>query len=96
MLIPIAFAQTPAEDAAIALVENIKLYLLYPLVTLMMAIAMLVFIWGLFEYVRNGTEEAARSRGAKHMLWGVIGFVVMLSAVAILNIALNTFGIEPV
>ena len=91
-----AFAAVDQVAAAEALVMKVKMVIIYPLVTLMMAFAMLVFIWGLFQYVKNGTEEAARSQGQKHMLWGVIGFVIMLSAVAIFNIALRSFGLSPV
>lgn len=76
-----------------SVVDTIKDVIIYPLVTLMFVIAMLVFVWGVFQYVRHGTEEAARAQGQRHMVFGVIGFVIMLSAVAIFNIALGTFGL---
>lgn len=87
----IAYAQSNAYAESV--IETIKEVIIYPLVTLMFIVAMVVFLWGVFQYVRNGTEEAARAQGARHMVFGIIGFVVMLSAVAIFNIALATFGI---
>jgi hypothetical protein len=35
----------------------------------------------------------ARETGRRHMLYGIIGLLVMLSAFAILRIAIETFGI---
>lgn len=91
-----ALAQASQVVAAQSIVETVKSVILYPLITLMMAVAMLVFVWGVFLYVKNGTEEASRSEGVRHMMWGVVGFIVMLSALAIFNIALRTFGLETV
>lgn len=61
----------------------------------MMAVALLVFIWGGFEYLRGSSDPAARIAGRRHLLWGVIGFVVMVSAYAILSVASNTIGVDP-
>ncbi len=91
-MIPFAYAQSNNAYAE-SVVETIKNVIIYPLVTLMFVVAMLVFVWGVFLYVKNGTEEAARAQGQKHMMFGIIGFVIMLSAVAIFNIALGTFGL---
>jgi hypothetical protein len=83
-------------DYAESVIGVVKDVFIYPLITLMFVVAMIAFMWGVFEYVRGGTDEAARSKGARHMFWGVIGFVVMMSALTIFNIALRTFGINAV
>jgi Type IV secretion system pilin len=90
-LIPVALAAS--NDYAVSIVNKVKVVIIYPLVTLMFIVAMVVFLWGVFEYVKDGTEESARATGKRHMIFGVIGFVVMLSAVAIFNIALGTLGL---
>jgi hypothetical protein len=82
-----------SDDYANAIVDKVKAVIIYPLITLMFIIAMIVFLWGVFEYVRNGADESARSEGRRHMIYGIIGFVVMTSAVAILSIARGTFGV---
>ncbi|MFM2374650.1 MAG: hypothetical protein RLZZ234_645 [Candidatus Parcubacteria bacterium] len=92
-MINVAYA---ANEFAVSIVTTVKNVIIYPLITLMFVVAMVVFLWGVFEYVKNGTEEAARATGKRHMIFGIIGFVVMLSAVAILNIALGTVGLERV
>jgi hypothetical protein len=84
---------TPGATAA-AFVDKINEIILFPLIVLLMAIAMLVFIWGGFQYVAGASEPAKREEGRRHLLWGVIGFLVMVSAYAILEVAARTFGID--
>ena len=88
----IAYADNHIE-AANSLLDKIESIILFPLMTLMMAIALLLFLFGAFELVLGASDETARSKGKSHMLWGIVGMLVMISAFAILNIALGTFGI---
>jgi uncharacterized membrane protein YidH (DUF202 family) len=89
----IAHAQEHTE-AARALVERINEVILFPLISLMIGVALLVFLWGAFQFVYNAADERARETGRRHMIWGIVGFVVMLSALTILQIAAGTFGIS--
>ena len=83
-----------ATAAASSLVSKIEDVILFPLILLMMGVALLVFLWGMFQFVANATSEQGREDGKQHMLWGIIGLLIMLSAYAILNIATSTFGIS--
>ena len=89
----IAYAQEGTELAH-SFVAQINDIILFPLITLLTAIALLVFLWGGFQYVYNSGSEQGREQGRKHILWGIIGLLIMLSAYAILSIAANTFGID--
>ncbi len=90
----IAYAATASHvSAAQGMLAKIEDVILFPLMTLMIAVALFVFLWGLFEYVRDADNESARSTGKMHMMYGIIGLVVMVSALAILKIAAGTFGI---
>ena len=80
--------------AAQGLLSKIENVILFPLLTLMMSVAFLVFLWGAYEFVANAAEEGARTEGKKHMLYGIIGLLVMLSAYAILKIAAGTIGCD--
>ncbi len=86
-------AYAAAADVARGFVAQLNAIIIFPLITLMMGVALLVFIYGCFEFIMNAGNDAARTQGRKHILWGVIGMVVMVSAYAILNIAAGTFGI---
>lgn len=65
-----------------------------PLILVMFAIALLVFVWGVAEYIRKNTSPSASNTGKDHILFGIIGMVIMVSAFAIVNILLNSFGID--
>lgn len=84
----------PHEIAAKEIVKKIEEVILFPLMTLMMAVALLVFLWGMYQYVYNAEEQSARATARTHMMYGIIGLVVMVSAYAILKIAAMTFGVD--
>ena len=67
--------------------------ILFPLMTLMMTVALLMFLWGAFEYIASADSEEGQTKGRTHMLFGIIGLLIMVSAYGILKIALDTFGI---
>jgi hypothetical protein len=57
-------------------------------------VAFLVFLWGCAQYFMNATNDTAREEGSKHITYGIIGLVIMVSAYAILQIAVGTFGLN--
>ena len=93
-LIAYAAEASAAAQAAQGFVDKINQTILFPLITLLMAMAFLVFLWGCFEYIRDAASDSGREKGKTHILWGTIGMLVMLSAYAILNLAAGTFGID--
>ncbi len=65
------------------------------LVPLLFAVAFIVFLWGIFKaYIYNAGDEAGREQGHKLVLWGLIGFAVMLSLWGLVNVVANTFGLS--
>ncbi len=68
--------------------------ILFPLITLLSAIALLYFIYGCAVYILNADNDSAREEGRKHITYSIIGLVVMAAAFAILNIAAGTFGLN--
>lgn len=73
-----------------ALVTNI----INPVILVLFAVALLIFIWGVFQYVRGASDPKARETGAQHILYGVIGLFIMLSAFAIVRVVLNSFSLD--
>ncbi len=63
-------------------------------VPVLFALAFLMFIWGVYKYfILGATEEAAKGEGRQFVLWGVIGFVVILSVWGIVNVLIGTLGL---
>ncbi len=63
------------------------------LVPLVFAIAFLVFIWGVYTYfILGGGNEEKRKEGKNFIIYGIIGFFVMISIWGLVSILVNTFG----
>lgn len=94
-LISVAHAQgTPGQQQAYEFVERVNEIILYPLISLLMGLAILIFLWGCYQYISHSRESSAREIGQMHMIWGIVGLVIMLVAYGILGIAAGTFGLE--
>lgn len=61
-----------------------------PIIGLMFAVGLLVFAYGIFEMVWGGGDPSVREKGRMHMLGGVIGMFVMLSAWGLIYLVGNT------
>ncbi len=57
------------------------------LIPLIFAVALLVFIWGMFTYfILGGADEGKRDQGKSLMTWAIIGFVMMIIIWGIVNL----------
>ena len=77
------------------LVNNLTQVIINPLILLFFSAGLLVFFWGVIEFLLalNAGGSSSKEDGKKHMLWGLIGMFVMVSAYAIINfIASNVCG----
>lgn len=67
------------------------------LVPLIFAIAFIVFVWGMFKYfIAGGANPEERVKGWKLLMYGLIGFAVMISVWGLVNIILHTFNLSDV
>ena len=65
------------------------------LVPVLFAIAFIVFLWGVADaYVISRGDPAKVKKGHVLILWGLIGFAVMLSIWGLVNIVNDTFGLS--
>ena len=63
------------------------------LVPVIFAIAFIVFLWGAFQTFILGSGDAkVKENGKNLMLWGLIGFFVMVSVWGLVNILTGTFS----
>lgn len=65
-------------------------------IPLIFALAVVVFIWGVVQYVINDQEEAKKAKGKMFMIYGIIGLAVMVGMWGLVNMVGNTFGLENV
>lgn len=65
------------------------------LVPLLFALAFFVFLWGIYLYfIQGGANEEQRDKGKQLVIWGFIGFFVMISVWGIINLLLSSFSLN--
>lgn len=74
-------------------VFDINRTILNPLIQFAFIVAFVIFIWGLAEFIRGANNPEARKKGQDHMIWGIVGLVIMVGVYGIINILINTFGL---
>jgi hypothetical protein len=85
----VAFAQITDIESAIAWFLNI-LNLLIPVA---IALAVVVFLFGIFRYV-TAKDDTAKSEARSIILYGVVILFVMVAIWGLVNILINTFGLQ--
>jgi ABC-type thiamin/hydroxymethylpyrimidine transport system permease subunit len=73
-----------------AIIQKLVFVIVTPLLTLVFAVAFIVFLWGVFQYLIATNDPDGRTTGTQHILWGVIGMAIMVSAYGIINFVAQT------
>ncbi|MCX6755496.1 MAG: hypothetical protein NT068_03070 [Candidatus Nomurabacteria bacterium] len=90
-LINVAYAGESLDQ----FIKNVDKLIINPLIILIFALAIAIFLWGVFQFIANTEKEDERSKGKKHMLFGIIGITIMMAVWTLLSILLNTLNISP-
>lgn len=72
-----------------SLINNIATKILNPLIGLLIAIAFLVFVWGIVELIYGSDNEEKIKVGKRHLVYGLIGLFIMLGVLGIMNVLQN-------
>lgn len=90
----VAYAQPhvdSVQDAGtffVGLIENVAVPVIFSL-------AFIVFIWGVFQYfIAGGHDEEKRDKGKQLMLYGILGFFVMVSVWGLVNILVGSVDLD--
>lgn len=74
------------SEQAVEFINNFKHFVFNPIIGFMFAVAAVVFIYGIAEFILGADNEDKKSAGKQHMIWGILGMFVMLSAYGIINL----------
>ena len=73
--------------------DSITTFINNVLIPLVFAIALLVFLWGMFQFfILGGHSDDGKEKGKSLMLYAVVGFVLMVSIFGIVNLIANGLG----
>jgi hypothetical protein len=93
-----AFAQSLASGSGHAgqvgdFLKNVLGFINVILIPLILGIAFLMFVWGVFKFfILGGSDEEKQSEGKSLMIYAVAGFVLILSFYGIINVVVNGLG----
>ena len=59
-------------------------------IPLIIGLAVLWFIWGVFSFIRAAGDEEGRKKGRDMMIWGIVGIAVMISVWGLVNLLSNS------
>jgi len=93
-LIPyIAFAAPDNVNDALRILNK---YIFNPIIMLLFLAAIIYFIYGLIVFMQESRSSDGRQTGAKHIMYGLIGLLIMISVYFILGVIMDTFGVNNV
>jgi len=83
------------SESAKQLVQVVSVEILNPVIGLLFAVALVYFIYGVVTFIANADNEAAREKGKQHMLYSIIGLVIMVGVWGILQLIVNSLNLTP-
>lgn len=87
----LALAQVVGEQSLTGIVKFIR-STMDVATTLILAAAVVFFLWNVFRFVMSGGDEEGKNEGRKGMITGLIGIAIMVSLWGIVRILITTFG----
>ena len=78
-----------------AFLANLATFFVYRIVPFLIALAFMVFVWGLvnFFFINHGSVEG-RAKGKSLMVYGIAAIVVMVIFWGIVNLVANSTGLQ--
>ncbi|MEX2514997.1 MAG: pilin [Candidatus Paceibacterota bacterium] len=80
------------SDTAKQLVTDLSTEIINPLIGLLFAIALVYFIYGVVQFMANADNDTAREKGKQHLMYSIIGLVIMVGVWGILQLIISSLG----
>lgn len=64
------------------------------LVTLVIGIAVIIFLYGMLTYIMHSDDESKRKESVKYITYGIVGLFVMVSVWGLVALITGTFGFD--
>ncbi len=81
------------NNAVAGSLSRIVSVILVPIVELVFATAVLLFVWGAAGLILHREDSDERARSWRHILWSLVGMFIMISCYGIIRIVANTIGV---
>lgn len=61
---------------------------------ILLSVAILVLVYGIFKFIVKAGDETARKEGRQFMLWAIIGIFILTSIWGIIGVLQNTLSLN--
>jgi hypothetical protein len=85
---------SPGTDK-ISQILSLVSYWLVVIATIIIAIGLITFLWGVVQYITAGSDEAKRGEARNMMIYGIIALFVMVSVWGLVYFLGSIVGIRP-
>jgi hypothetical protein len=92
---PVGTGVPDAGDDRISRLLSLVSYWLVVIATIVIAIGLITFLWGVVQYITAGADEEKRGAARNMMIYGIIGLFVMVSVWGLVYFVGSLVGIEP-
>lgn len=84
----------PLNTGGLINIINLGSDLINRLIPFIIALTVLVFLFGVFKFVFSGGDGDSRKEAQGYMIWGIIALFVMVSVWGLVNILVRSFSLE--
>jgi hypothetical protein len=81
-------------SAASDAMQRVSTYIIDPVLLVVFALGFTLFLYGLVEFLWKLNGEGDTKEGKQHMLWGIVGMLIMVSVYGIINVIDSTFNLN--
>lgn len=88
------FSANVAYASLDTFLANVNREIINPIILFLFALALLYFLFGMFQFLVNGGNDEKRTTGKSHMMWGIVGLTIMMGVWFILEVTLSTLNLD--
>lgn len=84
-------------EAATQLLDRFVTYIIDPAILIIFGFGFFLFMWGLVQFLWGLGDDArgnSYTEGKQHMLWGIIGMLIMVSVYGIISLIDDTLDLD--
>ncbi|MBI5139966.1 MAG: hypothetical protein HZA94_00750 [Candidatus Vogelbacteria bacterium] len=91
VLVGVSSVTVALADVA-SVMDKIKSEILNPVAALLAAVSGIYFLYGVLLYFQSGLNEKELDRAKSHIIWGLLGLVIIYSVSGIIEAITSTIG----
>ena len=81
-------------NAASNLMGKFVSYIIDPAILVVFAAGFFLFMFGLVQFLYKLNEGGDTKEGTQHMIWGIVGMLIMISVYGLIALIDNSFGLD--